>query len=105
MKKMRESDMSALLQTIVDKVPAPAVDQDGPFQMQITSLDYSSYVGTIGTGRVSRGHIKAKSPIKIIDKDGNIRSGRLLQLLGFKGLDRIEVTEAQSWRYYRCHGC
>ncbi|STX52812.1 GTP-binding protein TypA [Legionella busanensis] len=90
------TDMSALLQTIVDKVKSPDVDEDGPFQMQISSLDYSSYVGTIGIGRVTRGHIKAKSPIKIIDKDGQIRSGRLLQLLGFKGLERIEIEEASA---------
>lgn len=90
------TDMSALLQTIIDKVAPPDVDEEGPFQMQISSLDYSSYVGTIGIGRVSRGHIKAKSPVKIIDKDGNIRSGRLLQLLGFKGLERVEVEEANA---------
>ncbi|STX27595.1 GTP-binding protein TypA [Legionella beliardensis] len=90
------TDMSALLQTIIDKVKAPDVDENGPFQMQISSLDYSSYVGTIGIGRVTRGKIKAKSPIKIIDKDGAIRSGRLLQLLGFKGLERIEIEEASA---------
>ena len=89
-------NMDALLQTIVDRVNPPDVDAEGPFQMQISSLDYSSYVGTIGIGRVSRGHINAKSPVKIIDKDGNIRSGRLLQLLGFKGLERIEIAEARA---------
>jgi GTP-binding protein len=88
------TDMSALLQTILDKVSPPAVDENGPFQMQISSLDYSSYVGTIGIGRVSRGRVKVKSPIKIIDKDGNVRSGRLLQILGFAGLDRVEIEEA-----------
>ena len=88
------TDMSALLQTILDKVAAPKVDANGPFQMQISSLAYSSYVGTIGIGRISRGQIKTKSPVKIIDKDGNIRTGRLLQLLGFKGLDRVEIDEA-----------
>lgn len=87
-------DMRALLQTIVDKVPSPKVDEIGPFQMQISSLDYSPYVGTIGIGRVSRGSIKAKSPVKIIESDGNIRSGRLLQILGFQGLERVEVEEA-----------
>ncbi|WP_419419642.1 translational GTPase TypA [Legionella sp. D16C41] len=90
------TDMTALLQTIIEKVKAPDVDEQGPFQMQISSLDYSSYVGTIGIGRITRGHIKAKSPIKIIDKDGQIRSGRLLQLLGFKGLERIEIEEASA---------
>jgi GTP-binding protein len=88
--------MDALLKTIVNEVSPPSVDVDGPFQMQISSLDYSSYVGTIGIGRVSRGHIKAKSPVKIINKDGEIRSGRLLQLLGFKGLERVEMEEARA---------
>ena len=89
-------DMSALLRIITEQVPPPDVDAEGPFQMQISSLDYSSYVGTIGIGRVTRGHVKVKVPIKIIDKDGNIRSGRLLQLLGFKGLDRVEIEEARA---------
>lgn len=90
------SDMSALLQTIVEQVPAPDVDENGPFQMQISSLDYSSYVGTIGIGRVSRGKITTKSAVKVIDKEGNIRSGRILQLLGFKGLERVEQESARA---------
>jgi len=90
------TDMDALLQTIIDHVNPPDVDADGPFQMQISSLDYSSYVGTIGIGRVSRGQITAKSAVKIIDKDGNVRNGRLLQLLGFKGLDRVEIEQARA---------
>jgi GTP-binding protein len=90
------TDMTALFQTIIDKVAPPDVDEEGPFQMQISSLDYSSYVGTIGIGRVSRGNIKAKGAVKIIDKEGNIRSGRLLQILGFKGLERVEIEEANA---------
>lgn len=90
------TDMSDLLQTIIDKVSSPEVDEKGPFQMQITSLDYSPYVGTIGIGRVTRGQIKAKAPVKIIDKEGDIRSGRLLQILGFSGLDRVEIEEASA---------
>ncbi|KTD18082.1 translational GTPase TypA [Legionella jordanis] len=89
-------DMSPLLQTIIEKVAPPDVDEEGPFQMQISSLDYSSYVGTIGIGRITRGQIKAKSAVKIIDKEGEVRSGRLLQLLGFKGLERVEVEEARA---------
>ena len=65
------SNMDPLLQTIIDRVAPPDVDAEGPFQMQVSSLDYSSYVGTIGIGRVSRGHVKAKAAVKIIDKDGN----------------------------------
>jgi GTP-binding protein len=90
------TNMDPLLRVIAERVKAPDVDPDGPFQMQISSLDYSSYVGTIGIGRITRGNVKAKSAVKIIDKDGNVRSGRLLQLLGFKGLDRVEVEEARA---------
>ncbi len=90
------NDMSPLLQTIIDRVEPPQVDAEGPFQMQISSLDYSSYVGTIGIGSVTRGHVNVKAPVKIIDKDGNVRAGRLLQLLGFKGLDRVEISEARA---------
>ena len=89
-------NMDALLQTIVERVNSPVVESEGPFQMQISSLDYSSYVGTIGIGRVSRGHINAKAPVKIIDKDGVVRSGRLLQLLGFSGLERVEIEQARA---------
>lgn len=88
------TNMDALLQTIVDKVAPPHVDENGPLQMQISALDYSSYVGTIGIGRITRGRMKAKMPVKIIDKSGNVRSGRLLQILSFSGLERVEVEEA-----------
>ena len=90
------TDMSALLQTIIEKVSPPDVDPEGPFQMQVSSLDYSTYVGTIGIGRVSRGHISTKSQIKIIDREGAVRSGRILQILGFKGLDRVEQDSARA---------
>src|SRR3990167_3502205 len=89
-------DMAPLLQTIVDCVPQPAVDANGPFQMQISSLAYSSYVGTIGTGRITRGRIQTKDPVKIIDKTGQIRSGRILQLLGYHGLERTEIGTASA---------
>jgi len=89
-------NMDALLQTIIDRVPPPPVDETGPFQMQISALDYSSYVGTIGIGRISRGQITAKSPVKTIDQHGEIRSGKLLQLLGFKGLERVEIEQAHA---------
>jgi len=89
-------DMRALLETIVSKVPAPAVDIDGPLQMQISSLDYSTYVGTIGIGRITRGTLKVKTPLTIIDHEGGTRTGRVLQLYNFSGLERIEVTEAHA---------
>ena len=93
---IREGDMDPLFQAIVDKVPAPGVEVDGPFQMQITSLAYSSYVGVIGTGRIKRGSIKPNSPVSVVNRDGKVRMGKVLQVLGFMGLDKVEVTEAQA---------
>ncbi|NBX85283.1 MAG: translational GTPase TypA [Gammaproteobacteria bacterium] len=90
------NDMSPLLDTIIEKVPAPKVDANGPLQMQITSLDYSSYVGTIGIGRITRGKMLPKSNVKIINAAGEVRSGRLMQVLGFHGLERQEIPEAQA---------
>jgi len=93
---IREGNMDYLFQTIVDKVVPPKVDADGPFQMQIISLAYSSYVGVIGTGRVSRGKVKPMMPVSVVGRDGTVRSGRVLQVLGFMGLDKHEVPEAQA---------
>ena len=92
----REGDMTPLLQLIVDKVPAPDVDIDGTFQMQISSLDYNSYVGVIGVGRIKRGKVHPNTNIAIVDREGKQRNGRMLQLFGFLGLERIEVDEAQA---------
>ena len=92
----RRDDMMALFQTIVEHVPAPDVDQDGHFQMQISSLDYSSYVGTIGVGRVARGRLLAKSRVTCIDRFGHSRSGRVMQIFSFHGLERVEVEEARA---------
>ena len=89
-------DMTALFQSIIEHVPAPDVDQTGHFQMQISSLDYSSYVGTIGVGRVSRGCLPVKSKVTCIDRFGRSRSGRVLQIFGFQGLERVEVEEARA---------
>ena len=93
---VREGDMVPLFQTIVDRVAAPEVDPDGPFQMQIISLDWSSYVGVIGTGRIKRGRIATNTPITAIARDGGRRSARVLQVLGFLGLERREVDSAQA---------
>ena len=89
-------DMTPLFQTIVDRVPVPDVDMDGPFQMQISSLDYNNYVGVIGIGRVKRGKIKSNSPVKVIDSAGKVRNGRLMSIMGHHGLDRVEVPEASA---------
>ncbi|MEZ5541845.1 MAG: translational GTPase TypA [Pseudomonadota bacterium] len=89
-------DMTPLFETIVDKVPPPQVDLDGPFQLQVISLDYSSYVGVIGIGRIKRGKVRTNMPVTIIDRKGKTRNGRVGQVLGFLGLERIEVPEAQA---------
>ena len=92
----RDGDMTPLLELIVDKVPAPSVDTQGPFQMQISSLDYSSYVGVIGIGRINRGKIKTNSPVTVLDPQGKQRNARILQIFGFLGLERVEVSEAHA---------
>src|SRR3546814_17266724 len=80
---IREGDMTPLFETIVDKVPVPDVHPEEPFQMQVTSLAYSSYVGVIGTGRIKRGRIKPNTPVAVVNRDGTVRHGRVLQVLGF----------------------
>jgi GTP-binding protein len=94
--EVRFGDMTPLFEAIVKHVSPPKVDADGPFQMQVSQLDYNSYVGVIGIGRITRGKIKSNSPVVIVDRDGNKRNGRVLQILGFLGLERIEVPEAQA---------
>lgn len=91
-----DGDMTPLFQTIIDEVPAPNVDVDGPLQMQISSLDYSSYVGVIGIARIKRGELTPNRPVKVISADGSQRNGRVLQVLGFHGLERVESERAQA---------
>lgn len=90
------TDMTPLLQTIVESVEAPHVDPEGPFQMQISSLDYSSYVGTIGIGLIKRGRPQSNMPITVIDRHGKSRSGRLLQIMTYLGLDKIPSDNAEA---------
>ena len=89
-------NMTPLLQTLLDKVRPPTVDLNGPFQMQISSLDYSSYVGAIGIGRITRGSASTNMPVAIVDREGKKRQGRILQVLGFMGLERKEVAQAHA---------
>jgi GTP-binding protein len=89
-------DMTPLFETIINHVPAPDVDLDGPFQMQVTSLDYSSYVGAIAIGRIKRGKVKPGQQITVIDDAAKTRSAKILQVLGFLGLERTEVPEASA---------
>ncbi|MBS0375238.1 MAG: translational GTPase TypA [Proteobacteria bacterium] len=92
----RGGDMQALFQAIVTHCPAPRVDVDGPLQLQVSQLDYSSYVGTIGIGRITRGTLRRNTPVAVVGRDGEARSERIGQVLGFLGLERVEVEEASA---------
>ncbi|MES1933112.1 GTP-binding protein TypA [Salinisphaera shabanensis T35B1] len=93
---VRDGDMTPLFRTIVDRVPSPPVKSDGPFQMQITTLDYNSFVGQIGIGRIARGSIKPATQITIVDREGNKRNAKIAGVFGFLGLNRVEVDQAQA---------
>ena len=93
---VRDGDMTPMFELIVDKAPAPKVDINGPFQMQITSLDYSSFVGAIGIGRIERGIAKKNMQNVLIAPDESKRNVKIVQLLGFNGLDRHEVNSANA---------
>jgi GTP-binding protein len=90
------NDMTPLFEAIVANCPAPNVNLDGPLQLQVSLLDYSSYVGAIAIGRITRGRLKRNSPVAVIDRSGNVRSERIMQVMGFLGLDRIEVESANA---------
>ena len=89
-------DMTPLFEMIVDKVPAPKVDIDGPLQMQVSALDYSNYLGVIGVGRITRGTMKPNEQISVVDSEGKTRNGKILKLMGYMGLERVEVEQATA---------
>ena len=91
---VREGTMEPLFQAIVDHVPPPPVEVEGPLQLQVSSLDYSSYVGLLGIGRVSRGVVKRNMPVTLVQRDGTERNAQLMELYGFEGLERKSITEA-----------
>jgi GTP-binding protein len=91
-----QEDMNPLLQMIVDKVSPPPVNTDGPFQMQISALDYNSYVGVIGVGRIARGRLKPNEQIVVVDHEGGTRRAKILQVMGYHGLERVQVESAQA---------
>ncbi|TNF07540.1 MAG: translational GTPase TypA [Gammaproteobacteria bacterium] len=91
-----QEDMTPLFQMVVDQVKAPEVDREGPLQMQISALDYSSYVGVIGIGRITRGKLKTNEQVVVVDREGKTRRGRVLQVMGYRGLERFEVEQAQA---------
>lgn len=93
--KMAE-DMTPLFEMIVDQVQPPNVDLNGPFQMQISALDYSSYVGVIGIGRIARGNLKPNQVVTVLDIHGKQRRGKVLQVMGHHGLDRVQTDNATA---------
>jgi len=93
---VRSGDMTPLFEAITKHVQPPQVDLDGPFQMRVSSLDYSNYVGVIGVGRVQRGQVRTNMPVAIIDHEGKRRNGKVLQVMGFMGLERREVPDAEA---------
>ncbi|MCB1845805.1 MAG: translational GTPase TypA [Halieaceae bacterium] len=90
------SDMQPLFETVVAKVPPPQVNSDGPLQMQISALDYSSYVGVIGVGRITRGKLAPNTQVVVVDTEGATRKGRVLQVMGYLGLERLDVDNAEA---------
>ncbi len=89
-------DMQPLFETVIEKVPPPAVNSDGPLQMQISALDYNSYVGVIGVGRITRGKLTPNTPVVVVDANGGTRKGKILQVMGHMGLERIDVATAEA---------
>ena len=89
-------DMTPLLELIIDKVHPPEVNDEGPAQMQISALDYNSYVGVIGVGRIKRGRMKPNMQVIVAGSDGSKRKARILQVTGYDGLERVDVKEAQA---------
>jgi GTP-binding protein len=91
-----EDDLSCLLEAIIEKVPPPATDKNGPLQMQISALDFSNYVGVIGLGRITRGEIVTGDQVVVVSRDGEERKGKILQVMGYKGLERLAVERASA---------
>jgi GTP-binding protein len=89
-------DMTPLFQMIVDNVKAPDVDIEGDFQMQISALDYNSYVGVIGVGRITRGSLSPNQQVIVARPDGKTRKAKVLQVMGYHGLERVETKRATA---------
>jgi GTP-binding protein len=93
---VRDGNMEPLFETIIKHVPHPDVDPDGPLQLQISSLDYDTYVGLLGIGRINRGSVKANAPVSVVAPDSKPRRARILELFGFDGLKRQRVESASA---------
>ena len=90
------ADMTPLMQMILDKVPSPEVNKDGPLRLQISALDSNSYVGVIGIGRIKQGSVKTNDQVTVINRNGETRKGKVLQVMGYEGLERVEVSNADA---------
>ena len=90
------TDMTPLMQMILDKVPSPEVNKDGPLRLQISALDSNSYVGVIGIGRIKQGSVKPNYQVTVINRNGETRKGKVLQVMGYEGLERVEVSNADA---------
>ena len=91
-----ETDMRVLFETILKHTPAPSGDADAPLQLQISQLDYDNYTGRLGIGRVLNGRIKPGQTVAVMNHDQQVAQGRINQLLGFKGLERVALQEAEA---------
>ena len=91
-----DGDMSCLLESIIEKVPPPATDVHGPLQMQVSALDFSNYVGVIGLGKITRGEIVTGDQVVVVSQKGAEKKGKILQVMGYKGLERVPVERATA---------
>ena len=91
-----KTDINDLFQAIVDHVAPPAVELDGETQLQVSQLDYSSYLGIIGIGRIKRGTLKPNQQVTVLGADGSKRNGKVGQVFGYLGLERVETDEASA---------
>ncbi len=93
---VREGDMTPLFEAIVEYVPVPPVDAEKPLQLQVSSLDYNSFVGVIGIARIAQGKLKKNEPVTLIDVEGKTRNARIQIIYGFLGLERVETDSAEA---------
>ena len=93
---VREGNMDALFEAVIKHVPHPDVDVDGPLQLQISSLDYDTYVGVLGIGKISRGTLRTNAPVSVVAPDSTSRRARVLEVFGFDGLNRKRVDSASA---------
>ncbi|MFN3197814.1 MAG: translational GTPase TypA [Bradymonadia bacterium] len=89
-------DLTPLFEMILDRVPSPEVDLDGPFQMQVATIGYNDFVGRIAVGRIARGKVLKNTQVAAVDHEGKVRRARISRLNGFVGLEQVEIDEASA---------